>query len=410
MFGKITIIGVGLIGGSLGLACKNNQVAKYVSGCSRSNKNIKTALKLGLIDSGYTDPVKAVEGADLIILCTPLSAYADIVKKISPVIKNGTVITDAGSVKYRPTREILDNLRKEQKPFFVPGHPIAGTERSGPEASSPDLFKGRITILTPFIYTNPSAISKVTDLWNGVGSNMIIMDFQHHDIVYAKVSHNVQYISSCYSLMLEGLRDSIKKEIKSDIDNNFKRFFRLAGSDPIMWRDIFTYNRKNIFDSINQFSINFRELKRFIEAGNTVRLKNRLTRASDKRLKFRKFQNKEEKLSKSSFKNMSPVAFSAMILMPRIISCAIMMSTDEDQYAYAAGAGFQDVTRNIILDNANETSDIFNHSHELLELMEDFANKINQLKKTLNKEKGNPEETLALLQKAKDNYAYFLDL
>jgi len=382
MFNKVTIIGVGLIGGSLARDLKVRGLAKHITGCSRSA--IKKARDMGIIDEAVVDPANAVADADLVILCTPLSTYGEITAKLSPALKDGAILSDAGSVKGYPTQQVLENLEDAQKPWFVPGHPIAGTENSGPEASLEGLFEDKKTILIPHADCNPEALKTVQKLWESVGANVEIMDALEHDKVYAHISHSIQYISSCYALALAdntfGWNNA--DEIKESADINFRKFIRLAGSDPTMWRDIFLANKDNLLWSVNKFISNFSNIRSLVTSDGKDELQALLQDARDKRLKFHDVYkgNHSGEFRRSDYDKLNVMPYVAMEILQRIVGAAVMAGTDEQEYGYAVGAGFHGITKNVILENGTEIDDIFARKEEVLLVLDSFATQIDKMK------------------------------
>lgn len=248
---NLLIIGVGLIGGSLGLALKKNHKVKKIVGFGRSIVSIERAKSLGIIDEIATDLPKAAKEADIIVLCTHLSSYKEIVFTLIPFMKTGTILTDIGSIKTNVIKEILPLLHVEQKPYFVPCHPIAGTEKSGPEAAFPDLFINKKLIITPHEYTFDIAIDKVKEMWEATGAIPIIMDSEKHDKIYAHVSHVIQFLAYVYMLFLAELPKITLHKLMPLMDMNYRRFMRLGGSSPALWCDVFLYNKDMIIESLD---------------------------------------------------------------------------------------------------------------------------------------------------------------
>jgi len=369
MFNKIAIIGVGLIGSSLALACRHRNVAKKIVGCSKTEKTLITAKALNIIDAGSTNIFEAVKGADVIVLCTPLSTYNSISSTISRSMEKHAILTDTGSVKHLPTEHVLSALSHEQGFHFVPGHPIAGTERSGPEAGFKELFEGRKTILTPLPITNANSVEKIKKMWEAVGSKVEILDTRRHDFIYAAVSHSIQLLSSAYMLALDSLPEEVRQNIINASDINFRKFIRLAGSDPVMWRDIFLQNIHNLEFTIDVFYQNISTIRENIASDESGILKARLENARKKRLYFHELLKGEERkdFRPSDYGNLPETERVWMDIMPRLISCIIMEGISESEYSYATGAGLHGFTKNIILDAAAKTTDIFNLRRSLME-------------------------------------------
>ncbi|MFQ5647132.1 MAG: prephenate dehydrogenase [bacterium] len=275
MFKKIAVIGVGLIGGSFALACRKNCLAETITGCGRSEENLKKGVELGVIDDYSTDVREAVKGADLIFLSTPLLAMEGLLKKIAPLLSGHTVLTDGGSAKAELVK--LAN-RLFPKGNFVGGHPIAGTEKSGVEVASDSLFEGAKSILTPTPETNPGALEKIKRLWSGIGSRVLIMDPATHDKLLAMVSHLPHVVA--YALVnAVGQYEIPEVDVISLTGGGFKDFTRIASSHPVMWRDICLQNKENLLEVIEIFQEQLTALKNHIQTGNQTDLESDFARA-----------------------------------------------------------------------------------------------------------------------------------
>ncbi len=250
LFKNAGLIGLGLIGGSIARAMKKQGLAETITGYTKSSESLQTALQLGIIDNIASSSSQLAESCDIIIICTPLSTYENILKEIAPVIKNRTcIITDVGSLKAF-TMELAEKyLSKENQKSFIPAHPIAGTEKTGVEAGFAELFNGKRTILTPASDASSQAIKKVSELWSGIGSKIEIMDASAHDKIYAEVSHLPQFLAYCYAALL---KNTTKKQ--SNLTEEFLRFSRICASDPTIWLDIFAMNISNLLACLNNFT------------------------------------------------------------------------------------------------------------------------------------------------------------
>ena len=265
LFSKIAIIGIGLIGSSLARVIQQNNLSTKISISSKSKKTLARAKKLQLGDFYSLKPEEVVINADLIIICVPLGAFKKVAQLIGPSLKSNAIVTDAGSSKQSAIKDISPYLPKTV--HFVPGHPIAGTEHSGPEAGFADLFKNRWTILTPLENTNASAIKKIKSFWEKCGSMVEIMDAEHHDQVLAITSHLPQLIAYCIVDTATNLEKSLQSEVIKFSAAGFRDFTRLAASDPIMWRDVCLKNREAVLDVLSQFSEDLTALRRSIRRG-----------------------------------------------------------------------------------------------------------------------------------------------
>ena len=271
-FNKIAIIGLGLIGGSIGLAVKRFSNEIHLQGFAKSDLTVKTALSRGLVSEAYLDLSQINRDIDLVILATPLSSFASIVKEISPKLKDGCVITDTGSAKSKVIIEIEDIL--PESIHFVPGHPIAGTEMSGPEAGFADLFDNRWCVLTPSKRTNLDKLNDVKAFWENLGAMVEIMDPEYHDKVLAITSHIPHLIAYNIVGTANDLANVNKKEVVKYSAGGFRDFTRIAASDPIMWRDIFINNSDAVLEMLDYFSSDLDKLKAAIEDNDYEYLEN----------------------------------------------------------------------------------------------------------------------------------------
>ncbi len=241
LFERVALIGVGLIGSSLARVLRRDGLARHIAGCVRSEASRAICLELGLADSMHDEPGAAVAGADLVVLCTPIGSYADLAAAMAPHLKRGAIVTDVGSVKQSAIRDIGPHV--PDGVHFVPGHPIAGSELSGPEAGFAELFQGRWCILTPPPGTDEGAVERLAELWRRCGSMVDIMDARHHDEVLAITSHLPHLIAYTIVNTASDVEGSTRAEVAKYSAGGFRDFTRIAGSNPIMWRDIFLNNR-----------------------------------------------------------------------------------------------------------------------------------------------------------------------
>ncbi|MDA0339809.1 MAG: prephenate dehydrogenase/arogenate dehydrogenase family protein, partial [Proteobacteria bacterium] len=246
MFEKVAFIGIGLIGSSMARRMAADGMAREFVACARSEETRNKALELGLVSQAFADPAAAVEGADLVVIATPIGSYASIAQIIAPALKPGAIITDVGSVKQAVVDAVTPYL--PDMGAFVPGHPIAGTEQSGPDAGFPELFEGRWTILTPTAETDSAALQKITALWQGMGAMVDNMTPSHHDKVLAITSHLPHLIAYTIVGTATDLEDDLRQEVVKYSASGFRDFTRIAASDPVMWRDIFLNNREATLD------------------------------------------------------------------------------------------------------------------------------------------------------------------
>ena len=262
MFKRLTIIGVGLIGGSLARAVRQVEGCREIVGCSRDQAHLQQAVDLGVIDRFETDPGRAVDGADIVVIAVPLGAMAGLFQAIAARLGPDAVITDVGSAK----GSVVDYARRHLAAHlarFVPGHPIAGTERSGVTASFAGLFEDRTVILTPLAETDRQALARVRELWEMTGARLAEMTVDHHDQVLAATSHLPHLLA--YSLVdtLAQMDDS--EEIFTYAAGGFRDFTRIASSDPVMWRDICLNNRNAILAGLDRYNRHVSRLRQAIE-------------------------------------------------------------------------------------------------------------------------------------------------
>jgi cyclohexadieny/prephenate dehydrogenase len=276
LFGRIAFIGIGLIGSSLARVIRRDSLAGHVVACARSAATLKTAMDLDLADTVTRDPAEAVEDADLVVLCTPLGAYEAIARAIGPRLKPGAIVTDVGSVK----RMAIDAVKPHLPPgvSLVPGHPVAGTENSGPESGFDTLFEDRWVILTPPPGTGADATEKVAELWRRTGSNIEIMDAGHHDQVLAITSHVPHLIAYTIVGTATDLEDVLKSEVIKFAASGFRDFTRIAASDPVMWRDIFLNNRDAVLEMLGRLTEDINILQRAIRDGDGPLMEDRFSR------------------------------------------------------------------------------------------------------------------------------------
>ncbi len=265
MIKKLAIFGVGLIGGSLAKALRLAGVCETIVGCSRSEEHLKRAVELGVIDEYTLDPATAVGDADMVLLSVPLGAMRPLLEKIADHLAEGAVVTDAGSSKASVVAAA--KLAFGEVPdFFVPGHPIAGREKSGVEAALADLFVDHKVILTPLPNTSPSAVERVTKMWEATGAKVQTLGVEQHDKVLAATSHLPHVVA--YSLVETVSETDCVDQIFEYAAGGFRDSSRVASSDPVMWRDVCLENREAILDSITEFQANLGDLKSLIETSD----------------------------------------------------------------------------------------------------------------------------------------------
>ena len=264
-FKKVAIIGVGLIGGSLALVLRRKGLASEITGIGRGLPNLEAAKRLGVIDSFTRDIADGVKDADLVVVAVPVLKIADTIRQAAPNLKPGCIVTDVGSVKASVIEAVGPVMPAGA--HFVPGHPIAGTENSGVEASFPELFIERKCILTPTAKTDPAALKAVKGIWEEAGSTVVEMDASVHDMILAAVSHLPHMIA--YTLVnAVAQTEAAGEDVISYSAGGFKDFTRIASSSPEMWADICAMNREPILKTIEGFQRRLAALKELIEKGD----------------------------------------------------------------------------------------------------------------------------------------------
>jgi cyclohexadieny/prephenate dehydrogenase len=276
LFGRVALIGVGLIGSSLARVLRRDSPGTTIVACARRAETLATVRRLAIADETTDDPAQAAEGADLVVVATPLSAYAAIGERIAPVLKDGAILTDVGSVKQAVIRDLGPHV--PEGVHFVPGHPVAGTEHSGPEAGFAELFCDRWCILTPLPDTDPQAIAAVGRMWEICGMRVVMMSADHHDKVLAMTSHLPHLIAYTIVGTATNLEESLKSEVIEFSASGFRDFTRIAASDPVMWRDIFLNNREAVLEIVQRFTEDLTALQRAIRWGEGDTLQELFTR------------------------------------------------------------------------------------------------------------------------------------
>ena len=280
---KLCIIGVGLIGGSVARALRECHCVDSIVGTGRNVDNLKRAEDLGVIDAYSLDLATAVEGAEVVLVAVPLGAMKQVFEEIKPHLSAHTTITDVGSAK-QSVIAAAQQAFGQFPPMFVPGHPIAGTEKSGVEASFAELYRHRRVILTPDAQTDKTALGKVKQLWQACGAQVIEMDAVHHDAVLAATSHLPHMLA--YALVDTLARMDDSQEIFDYAAGGFRDFTRIASSDPTMWHDICLANREQLIKVMRAFSDDLHRLSDAMEQGDGEFLKTTFTRAKNARDKF----------------------------------------------------------------------------------------------------------------------------
>jgi cyclohexadieny/prephenate dehydrogenase len=277
LFRRLALIGVGLIGSSIAhVARRRGDIAAEIVATARSEATRATVARLGLADRVFADPGATVAGADCVILCTPVGAYADIAAAIAPHLATDAILTDVGSTKQSVIRDVGPLV--PEGVHFVPAHPIAGTEHSGPEAGFAELFEGRYCILTPPPGTDATAVDKVAELWRRAGSMVEMMEPGHHDRVMAIVSHLPHLIAFTICGTADDLQDESMKDVLRFAASGFRDFTRIAASDPVMWRDVFLNNREALLEMTQRFTEDMTAMARAVRWGDDAYIIDKIER------------------------------------------------------------------------------------------------------------------------------------
>ncbi len=276
IYNRVALIGLGLIASSMFWAIKRGGLAGTVTGYARSAETRETAREIGLCDEIHDTAAAAVKDADLVVLCVPVGVMGQVAADIAPALKEGATITDVGSVK----REVIDAVGPHlpENVHFIPGHPLAGTEHSGPRSGFAELFDNRFTLLVPVSGSDAQAIADLRALWEGMGARVEEMDPDHHDLVLAVTSHAPHLIA--YTMV--GVADDLRRVTDSEVIKysaaGFRDFTRIAASDPTMWRDVFLNNKDATLEILGRFTEELFALQRAIRTGDGDHLYDYFTR------------------------------------------------------------------------------------------------------------------------------------
>lgn len=279
VYDRIALIGLGLIASSMFWAMKRGRLAGEVIGYARSTQTRDTARRIGLCDQVVDTLQDAVKDADLVVLCIPVGAMGQVAKEIAPYLKRGSTLSDVGSVKRSIIEEVAPHV--PDGVHFVPAHPLAGTEHSGPQSGFESLYDNRWCLLVPENGSNPDSVAKLRTLWEGMGANVDIMDADHHDLVLAVTSHAPHLIA--YTMV--GVADDLRRVTDSEVINysaaGFRDFTRIAASDPTMWRDVFLSNKDATLEILGRFTEELFALQRAIRLGDGDHLHDYFTRTRE---------------------------------------------------------------------------------------------------------------------------------
>jgi len=266
LFQRLALIGVGLIGSSIARVARRKRLVGSIVAADSSEEVRKRVEELGLADSMARSTAAAVENADLVILCVPVGAMGEVAQEIGPHLRPGAIVTDVGSVKGAVIAAVAKHLPSGV--HFVPGHPVAGTEQSGPEAGFATLFRKRWCILTPPEGTDSKAVARLAEFWTAAGANVEIMSPAHHDLVLAITSHVPHLIAYNIVGTAADLETVTQSEVIKFSAGGFRDFTRIAASDPTMWRDVFLNNKEAVLETLGRFTEDLSALQRMIRNGD----------------------------------------------------------------------------------------------------------------------------------------------
>lgn len=266
LFQRLALIGMGLVGSSLALVSRRKRLAREIVVADFSAAVRERVAELGLADRVCDSAAQAVKEADLVILCTPVGAMGAVAQEIGPCLIPGTIVSDVGSVKAAIIKAVAPHLPPAVD--FIPAHPVAGTEQSGPDAGFSTLFLNRWCILTPLERSNPKAVRKLSEFWAGTGANVECMEASHHDLVLAITSHVPHLIAYNIVGTAAHLEEVTQSEVIKFSAGGFRDFTRIAASDPTMWRDIFLNNKEAVLEMLGRFSEDLSALSRMIRFGD----------------------------------------------------------------------------------------------------------------------------------------------
>ncbi len=284
LFDTVSIIGIGLIGSSIARGIKKHNIANKVVGYAKTLETREKAMDLGYMDQVFDSANDAIKDADLVILCVPVGANRDIMIEISDNLSEGTILTDVGSVKAEVIKQLNDII--PDRVSFIPAHPIAGTEFSGPEAGFAELFDHKWCVLTPYEKSKKQDIKKVKNFWERLGMNVDEMSPEYHDLVLAITSHIPHLIAYNIVGTATNLAEITRKEVTKYAAGGFRDFTRIASSDPIMWRDIFLNNQEAVLEMLDKFSDDLSSLREAIKKKDGKELQKYFTKTRDIRKKI----------------------------------------------------------------------------------------------------------------------------
>lgn len=281
LFPRLALIGIGLLGSSIALAARRSgpETVGHIAISTRSADTLARAEELGLGDSYHLDAAEAVKDADLVVLCVPVGACGAVARHIAPHLKSGAIVSDVGSVKMSVIAQMQPELPDHA--HFIPAHPVAGTEQSGPDAGFDSLFDGRWSIITPLADSNPVQVAHLRTFWQRLGANVEEMDPRHHDLVLAITSHIPHLIAYNIVGTAADLENVTESEVIKYSAGGFRDFTRIAASDPTMWRDVFLHNKEAVLEILGRFTEDLIALQRAIRWGEGETLHALFSRTRD---------------------------------------------------------------------------------------------------------------------------------
>lgn len=277
LFRRLALIGIGLIGSSVArIAMEQGDIAGEIIANARTQATLDRVEALGIAHRTALDPADAVRDADCVMLCAPVGAYAALAETIGPHLAPGAILTDVGSTKQSVIRDVAPHVPANV--HFVPGHPLAGTEYSGPDAGFTTLFRDRWCLLTPSPETDPDAVERIATLWRRCGAMVEAMDAAHHDRVLAITSHLPHLIAFTICGTADDLKDETRQEVLRFSASGFRDFTRIAASDPVMWRDVFLNNREALLEMLARFTEDAQAMGRAVRWGDGAYIEDKVER------------------------------------------------------------------------------------------------------------------------------------
>ena len=276
IYERVALIGLGLIAGSMAHAMRRNGLVGEITGYARSGETRRVAAEIGLVDRVCNSAAEAVKGADLVVLCVPVGAMGDVAAEIAPHLDKGATVSDVGSVK----RAVIETVGPHipEGVHFIPAHPLAGTEKSGPRSGFAELFDNRWCLIVPVEGTDADAIARLRRFWEAMGANVDEMEAGHHDLVLAVTSHAPHLIAYTMVGVADDLQRVTQKEVVNFSATGFRDFTRIAASDPTMWRDVFLNNKDATLEILGRFTEELFALQRAIRTGDGDHLHDYFTR------------------------------------------------------------------------------------------------------------------------------------